>query len=384
MKYIGLMSGTSVDAIDVALLEFSDERAFALTASHVHPSPAGVRDEAQALTRSLENELERAAELDVAMGEVFAEAVLTLLQREQLRPTEIHAIGSHGQTLRHRPEARHPFSIQIGNPAVIAERTGITTVADFRPRDMAAGGQGAPLAPAFHQARFSQRGANRAIVNIGGIANITWLSADDETVLGFDTGPGNTLLDNWIHKHQQLAYDRDGKWGSQGNLHPGLLEVLLRDSYFNRPPPKSTGREYFNLAWLEPQLDQPHASLSPEDIQATLVQLTAETIAVGLRTLLPGEVDEVYVCGGGAYHPGIMASLSERMAPVPVHTTRALGLDPEWVEAAAFAWLASRTLNAQPGNLPTVTGARQAVILGGIWHANRAAMDELDAYWDGG
>jgi anhydro-N-acetylmuramic acid kinase len=242
-------------------------------------------------------------------------------------------------------------------------------VADFRQRDMAAGGQGAPLAPAFHAVQFRTAKHNRAILNIGGIANVTYLPADaGKPVIGFDTGPGNTLLDQWIARHRSERYDRDGHWAESGKPSPELLEVLLSDPYFAKLPPKSTGREHFHPGWLERALARFNSLPSPEDVQATLLHLTARSIARAVRQYLP-VVDELYVCGGGAHNRALMALLAEQFIPLPVQSTEALGLHPDWVETAAFGWLAHQAVEGRPGNLPSVTGARRPVVLGGIYKA---------------
>jgi anhydro-N-acetylmuramic acid kinase len=366
MHYIGLMSGTSVDGIDAALVSIPLNGQLTLLASHQHPFPAALRDAIQALMQPGPNEIERAGELDVQMGRLFAEAAHALLAKSGVSASSIRAIGSHGQTIRHRPRAAYPFSRQIGNPSVVAEETGITTVADFRARDLAAGGQGAPLVPAFHQWFFREPGINRAIVNIGGIANITWLpAADSSAVLGFDTGPGNTLLDQWITRHRNEPYDRDGNWAASGRAQDDLLARLMADDYFAKAPPKSTGREHFNLAWLEQQFV---GQLAPEDIQATLAELTAASIAQDIKSL-PKKIDEIYVCGGGHHNRHLLARLRALLPGMPVASTETIGLDPDWVEAAAFAWLAHQTLAGHAGNLPSVTGARHPVLLGGIYLA---------------
>ena len=365
MHYIGLMSGTSVDGIDAALVSIPPAGGFAVVATHQHPLPDTVRLAIQSLMQPGTNEIDREGELDMQLGGLFAEATAALLRKSGMPPSQIRAIGSHGQTIRHRPQAAHAFSRQIGNPSVIAETTGITTVADFRARDMAAGGQGAPLVPAFHAALFRKAGANRAIVNIGGIANITWLAGDARTeVIGFDTGPGNTLLDLWTKQQLGRAYDQDGAWASSGKVLPALLTRLLDDSYFRQRPPKSTGREHFHLEWLAHHLASNEA---PQDVQATLAELSARSIADALRRLLPGTPQEVYVCGGGAHNRDLRVRLQAALGQIPLATTAALGLDPDWVEAAAFAWLAHQTLAGHPGNLPSVTGARRPVVLGGIY-----------------
>jgi anhydro-N-acetylmuramic acid kinase len=365
--YIGLMSGTSVDGIDAVLVAFDGHSHPTVLATHQHALPDDVRSAIQALMQPDSNELDREGELDMQLGHLFAEAALELLRAGGLPATQIRAIGSHGQTIRHRPRAGHPFTRQIGNPSVIAERTGITTVADFRARDMAAGGEGAPLVPAFHAGLFRQSGVDRAIVNIGGIANITWLPGSSaETVTGFDTGPGNTLLDGWIFQHDGRRHDPDGAWAASGAVLEPLLTRLLADEYFGKAPPKSTGREHFHLAWLQGRLRGDEAA---RDVQATLAELTARSLGSALTGLLPRPPREIYVCGGGAHNRDLLARLTRQLAGIPLATTAALGLDPDWVEATAFAWLAHQTLAGHPGNLPSVTGARRPVVLGGIYLA---------------
>jgi len=364
MHYIGLMSGTSVDGIDAALVMIPANGQLTLLATHQHPFPAPVRDAIQALMRPGPNEIDREGELDVQLGRLFAKAAEALLAKSGVGASSIRAIGSHGQTIRHRPHATHPFSRQIGNPSVIAEETGITTVADFRSRDLAAGGEGAPLVPAFHRWLFHKPGVSRAIINIGGIANVSWLPATEgQAVLGFDTGPGNTLLDQWIARHRNEPYDRDGAWAACGRVQEDLLTQLMADEYFTKAPPKSSGREHFNLAWLEQQLA---GKLAPEDIQATLAELTASSIAQSLN-LLPEKTGEIYVCGGGGHNRHLLNRLRALIPGIPIATTDALGLHPDWVEATAFAWLAHQTLAGHAGNLPSVTGARRPVLLGGIY-----------------
>lgn len=378
MYYIGLMSGTSIDGIDAALLRFPPPGGIALTATHTHAYPPEVRTQIESLLRSGDNEVERFGHLDHRLGELFAEAVNAVLHQAGVRAAEVVAIGSHGQTVRHCPAGTNPFSLQAGSPAVIAERTGITTVADFRAADIAAGGQGAPLVPAFHQALFQAAGHGRVILNIGGIANITWLPPDvAQPVLGFDTGPGNTLLDNWIARQCGEPYDRDGRWAATGRPVPELLEQLLDDPYFARPAPKSTGREYFHLEWLDRHLRAFARPTAPADVQATLVGLTAGGIARAVQSL--HGMEEVFVCGGGAHNRTLMARLAHDLGGIKLETTAAIGLHPDWVEAAAFAWLAYRTLQGQTGNLPSVTGARHAAILGGIYPAPGRAQAGITA-----
>lgn len=369
MHYIGLMSGTSVDAIDAALVSISTDGKPVLVTSHAHPIPPEFRGEIQALMRAGANEIERHGELDMALGELFAAAANEVLRLSGLGKKDIRAIGSHGQTLRHRPRASHPFTLQIGNPSMIAERTGIATVADFRARDIAAGGEGAPLVPAFHRMMFHSKHCNRVILNVGGIANVTYLPADPSPpVSGFDTGPGNTLLDRWMGRHNARDCDDAGQWAASGKSSKALLEQMLADGYFALAPPKSTGREYFNLDWLDAHLEKISPAPSAADVQATLLQLTALTIAEAIRRFLP-QTGEVYVCGGGAHNRELMAALTKNFTGLPVTTTAALGLHPDWVEAVAFAWLAHQTLEGRPGNIPSVTGARREVVLGGVYPA---------------
>lgn len=363
--YLGLMSGTSVDGIDAVLTDLQDTRP-RLVAAQTFPWPDTLQ---QAIVDTLDNphrvSLDALGQLNAALGDAFADAALALIQTTGLKATEINAIGSHGQTLYHAPAARSPFSMQAGDASRIAERTGITTVADFRSRDIAAGGQGAPMVPAFHHALFNQPGTNRAILNIGGIANLTFLPAAADPVLGFDTGPGNTLMDAWIHKHRQLDFDKDGAWAASGSLSTALLDLLMQADYFKLAPPKSTGRELFRLSWLEETLENGFATLAANDVQATLCELTAASVAAALETYLPG-TDELYVCGGGAHNRYLMQRLGELTGSCSVATTEQLGLHPDWVEATAFAWLAQQTLSGKAGNLPSVTGADHAAVLGAI------------------
>ena len=366
MYYIGLMSGTSVDGIDAALVSIPDDGPLTLKATQQQSFPPAVRNAIQSLMLPGNNEIDQAGELDMQLGKLFAEAVHVLLRKTGIEAKDIRAIGSHGQTIRHRPRATHPFTLQIGNPSVIAEQTGITTVADFRARDMAAGGQGAPLVPAFHRWFFHKPGVNRVILNLGGIANITGLPADVQgAVLGFDTGPGNTLLDQWMLQNRGERYDSGGEWAASGKVNEELLKCLLADEYFSKAPPKSTGREHFHRAWLDHRLT---GKFSAPDVQATLAELTTRSIVQALD-FLPAKADEIYVCGGGSHNRHMMDRLQAQLPNIRVATTEAVGLDPDWVEAVAFAWLAQRTLSGQPGNLPSVTGAKRSVILGGVYPA---------------
>lgn len=363
------MSGTSVDAVDSALLRCAGNH-FELLATREHPIPAKLKQRVASISHSGEGEIERMGVLDRDLGSLFAEATRQLLTSASVKAAQITAIGSHGQTIRHRPpssasRASDSFTLQIGDPNTIAEQTGITTVADFRRRDMAAGGEGAPLAPAFHAWAFTKEGVNRAIVNIGGIANATLL-AGNELHAGFDTGPGNTLMDHWISRHRDANYDQDGQWAASGKVADDLLQSLLSHPYFNKTGPRSTGKEAFNLAWLEGRIGA--TQLTPEDIQATLLELTASSIATALRQSVI-DIKEVYICGGGAHNLALMSRLAQLLEPATVASTTQIGMDPDWVEAATFAWLASRTMNSLAGNAPVVTGAAGLRVLGAIYPA---------------
>jgi anhydro-N-acetylmuramic acid kinase len=366
--YIGLMSGTSADAVDAALVEFSDPRRMALIHAISRPLEASLQ--AQLLALGQDESLVAPGELgalDERVGLTFAEAAGALLKESGTDPGRVRAIGSHGQTVHHAPDAPLPFSMQIGDPNAIAERTGITTVADFRRRDMAAGGQGAPLVPAFHHALFADAEEPRCIVNIGGIANITLLpAAKGAPVTGFDTGPGNALMNAWAQIHRGEPYDRDGRWATEGRINEALLQSFLSDPFFRRPPPKSTGREYFNAGWLRRRLEEFPGQPKPADVQRTLCELTARGIALGLAEWGDGG-ERVLLCGGGAHNPALRGALKSILAAHAVTTTSAYGLDVDWVEACAFAWLAMRTVNGLPGNLTAVTGARGQKVLGGIY-----------------
>lgn len=365
--YIGLISGTSVDGIDAVLTEFIGDKISVLDGL-TFPIPTSITQQIKQLMLPGENEIDRMGIVDQSLGELFAESALTVLEKNNIRKEDISAIGSHGQTIRHRPSGslEKAFTLQIGDPNMIAHLTGITTVADFRRRDMAAGGEAAPLVPAFHAATFSCHNSTRIILNIGGISNITVISPNKET-FGFDTGPGNALMDDWIFEQRKLPYDKNGEWAKTGTVNETLLNSLLADEYFQKPHPKSTGREFFSLPWLKRILEK-YPALLPSDIQRTLLEFTAASVANDIKKLTKNG-DEVYVCGGGAFNTQLMLRLSELMPDHKVDTTARLDVDPNWVEGAAFAWLARQTMNKKPGNLPAVTGAERAVILGGIYQA---------------
>lgn len=358
--YVGLMSGTSMDGIDAALVDCLTRKPH-LVATHSKPWPDSIRPQlaqAQQLNDEAVFELQ---ELDRAIAEQFAEATLELLAIAGTDASEVIAIGSHGQTIRHRPHAEKPFSLQLGNGQRIADLTGIRTVSDFRTADIEAGGEGAPLASAFHQAVLRSSRENRCVINIGGISNITLLPADEsQPVTGYDTGPGNNLMDGWIKQHKGLPYDNHGEWARSGQINHSLLSGLKADEYFQLPPPKSTGFEYFNQDWLR-QHDVD--ALPAEDVQATLCELTATTIA---DAILASSIDvkRVLICGGGVHNMYGLERLQSQLANIPVESTQMHSVHPDWVEAMAFAWLAQCNIENRPGNLPSVTGARESVVLG--------------------
>lgn len=374
--YIGLMSGTSLDGIDAALVNLSDERV-ELVAFEYLPFSIEIQRELQQLSApNALITLQDFGEMDTRLGHWFAQVVKNLLKRQNLPESTIKAIGSHGQTVYHSPSALFPFSLQIGDPNCIAQQTGITTVADFRRRDIAAGGQGAPLVPAFHEAVFHCETETRCIVNIGGIANVTVLPAElTKTVLGFDTGMGNVLLNQWIQRHCQDCYDADGAWANTGKIDFELVEILKQEPYFELPPPKSTGVDYFSLSWLEKQCDL--RKYKSEDVQASLCYLTAITICEAIKRFAP-DVARILVCGGGVHNAYLMKLLTEN-APCIVQSTAEFGLHPDHVEAIAFAWLAKQTLNQKTGNLQAVTGAKEAVVLGGIYNGSHTIRTQIDS-----
>jgi anhydro-N-acetylmuramic acid kinase len=361
--YLGLISGTSADGIDAALVRF--EPHLEVVAARTDPYAKALHGRVLALaTRGAVLALDDLGQLDVELGAAFADSALSLLHEAGIHPNAVVAIGSHGQTVCHHPSGACPFTLQIGDPNVIAERTGITTIADFRRADVAAAGQGAPLLPALHAAVFANPEIPRAILNLGGIANVTVLAPGRE-VLGFDTGPANCLLDAWAARHLGTSRDEGGAWARSGNVDHELLARWLSDPYFTAAPPKSTGREVFNLDWLDPQLP---AGIAPVDVQATLLRRSARSIADAIRAHGSG-AREVYVCGGGVHNSALMEALREECPDLRVDTTAALGLDPDYVEAVGFAWLARARLANLPGNLPSVTGARGPRILGAIYSA---------------
>ncbi|SIT11622.1 anhydro-N-acetylmuramic acid kinase [Neptunomonas antarctica] len=363
--YIGVMSGTSLDGIDVAAVCIDDQ--FSFLAAQCIDIPAELRRQILALTQAADNEIERMGRLDIDLGKLFAASINQLIKTADIDIKRIAAVGCHGQTIRHRPQAG--FTLQIGDPNTIAEITGLTTISDFRRRDLANGGQGAPLVPAFHNCIFRSAEKNRVILNIGGMSNITVLRAKTaSSVIGYDTGPGNVLLDAWINKHSGTPYDKAGQWANSGQHNQRLLQALLNLPFFTEPPPKSTGREQFNLDWLERVISDNGFKISPVDIQATLLEMTARSIADAINAENLSD-PELYICGGGVHNHTLVKRLGELIHTTGITTTEELGLHPDWVEASAFAWLAHQTLNQLTGNLPSVTGATQERILGGIYQA---------------
>lgn len=353
------MSGTSLDGVDAVVLEIDDVGCKVIDTQFT-PFPTQLRQELLELHHSGENELERACLAANTLSNLYANAIQLLLEKSPVKKSDIQAIGCHGQTIRHRPEMG--FTLQIVNPALLAELAGITVIADFRSRDIAAGGQGAPLVPAFHQAVFQHPQLNRIVINIGGIANLTYLPTDKQ-VIGFDSGPGNMLMDAWIYKIKGQPYDENGSWAASGNLIQPLLGKLLSEPYFDELPPKSTGRDLFNLSWLLSQLDQEY---SPADVQRTLLELTAQSIAHAIEKNCK-DAEEIYLCGGGAYNQLLVTRLRDLLQPVKIGFSDALGIAVNSVEGAAFAWLAHQTMQQKPGNLPVATGARGPRILGAIY-----------------
>jgi anhydro-N-acetylmuramic acid kinase len=359
--YIGIMSGTSLDGIDVALVEFKADRPL-LLASHYQPYPRPLKDELLELHQPGFDEIHRLQLASIALANAYAAATHALLNKEGIPPHHIQAIGCHGQTIRHRPE--QGYTVQLGNAALLAELTGIHVVSDFRSRDIAAGGQGAPLVPAFHDMMLRHPAIHRVILNLGGIANLTDLKPGRGTT-GFDSGPGNLLLDSWIGKQLGRPYDENGEWAASGKAIPELLQRMLAEPYFSAPPPKSTGRDLFNLAWLEARLE---GTESPADVQATLLALTCDSIALAIERFCAG-AEELHLCGGGAHNSALASRLRLRLPHCQIVRSDELGIPADWMEAVAFAWLARQTMNLRPGNLPAATGASHPCVLGAIYPA---------------
>jgi len=369
--YIGLMSGTSLDGVDAVLVEFGSGKSPAITLrAHQHaPFPPVLRRELLALNTADGNELQRAELAANSVARAYADVVATLLDRSGVAAREVHALGAHGQTVRHRPREFDAtgYTTQLLNGALLAELTGIDVVCDLRRRDVAAGGQGAPLAPGLHAALFAVAGEPRAVLNLGGIANLTLLAADGG-VLGFDCGPANGLLDAWCERHRGQAFDDAGQWSASGRVIAPLLASMLADPYFGSPPPKSTGRDLFNLAWLDAQLARCASAAAAVDVQATLAALTVQSIAADVWRHAADTV-LLLVCGGGAHNLHLMTGLAAQLPGVRVTTTASFGLPVDQVEAVAFAWLAQRFVERLPGNIVSVTGARGARVLGALYPA---------------
>ncbi|MBS0288477.1 MAG: anhydro-N-acetylmuramic acid kinase [Proteobacteria bacterium] len=367
--YIGLMSGTSMDGIDAVLVAFDNSNhQVRLIASHLQEIPQTLKQETLDITLGESDaNFKKVAALDIQFGQLFAQSVAFILQKAQIKKENVTAIGSHGQTLWHHPYPPFPYTVQIGCPNVIAKRTGITTVADFRRGDLALQGQGAPFVPPFHQwltQGFKEKNTQYVFLNIGGIANIS-LFPNQSTCLGFDTGPGNGLMDAWIFKQRQQAYDNQGAFANEGQVHAALLTAFLSDPYFAKLPPKSTGKDYFNLDWLKKYLTA-FPAISSQDVQATLLELTASTIAFAI--LQHHTHAQILVCGGGSYNPILMNAVQRHLGPTfIVKSTESYGLAPEWIEATCFAWYAKQRLENKSIDLTCITGASKPTILGAIY-----------------
>lgn len=363
--YIGIMSGTSLDGVDLALVDF-DYSPPKIVASDFTPMPENLRQKLTALLDSGETSLQNLGEIDHQLGWLYADSVNHFLTKQSLSSEQIQAIGCHGQTIWHSPTSTFPFTMQIGDMNLVAAKTRITTIADFRRKDMAMGGQGAPLVPAFHQSIFADKNRFTVVLNIGGISNVSVLSPN-RPLIGYDVGAGNTLMDSWIEQHQNKRYDKNGDWARSGQVSNELLAHLLDEPFFQQPAPKSTGRELFNLTWLNKKLEK-HTALLPQDIQRTLLEFTAVSITDELHTLNTQHLPcLLLVCGGGAHNTLLMERLHALLPSWQVSITTEFGLHVDFVEAAAFAWLAYQRMQGLPSNAPTVTGAKSAVSLGVIY-----------------
>ncbi len=366
--YLGLMSGTSQDGVDAALVTL-DSRGYEIHGTSTTPYPASIRQRIETLLANSTVSLEELGGLDVAIARFFADCALRLLDESGHDPGSVAGIGHSGHTVFHRPDGQEAFTLQLGDPSTVAARTGITTVGHLRQMDIALGGQGAPLAPAFHQWAFADPGERRAVVNIGGIANVSIL-VSGRAPLGFDTGPGNTLLDRWAQRCIGRPYDHDGAWSRTGHVHSGLLDEMRSDPFFRLPAPKSTGLEHFNLDWLKAALERTTERPCDADVQATLVELTAATIALATRDA-GRRPHRVILCGGGARNGALRQRLAAHLEGIPVESSGHHGIEPEWVEAVLFAWLSRARLRGETGNVPAVTGARRAAMLGGVYYGGR-------------
>ncbi len=367
--YIGVMSGTSMDGVDCALVSIKNEQTI-LLAHDFTPMPQQLKEQLLAVCLNQATNIESIGRLDHQLGHLFADAVLSLLEKSNTAPCDVVAIGNHGQTLFHQPTGSTPFTMQLGDANIIAAKTKITTIADFRRKDLALGGQGAPLVPAFHRALFEVKDASVVVLNIGGISNISVLQPNTP-VTGYDTGPGNMLMDAWIYSQQGKKYDHNAEFALSGQVNNALLNLLLEEPYFSLSAPKSTGRELFNLDWLQTQLTQFSAKtqLASCDVQATLAEFTAVSIANEVLKYAHGPQPQLLVCGGGACNPLLMKRLQQRLPDWSVNTTSSKGVDSDYMEAMAFAWLAYRRQHNLPSNVPEVTGASQLASLGVIYPA---------------
>lgn len=364
--FVGLLSGTSMDAVDALVADFSQQHP-QIIATHNEPFPKSLKESLLAVAHNQNAPLYEVAQLDVQMGQFLGHAVIRLLDLHHINRPQIIAIGSHGQTICHKPDENPPFTVQIGDPHHIVAITGIQTIADFRRRDIALGGQGAPLTPAFHQAFFSSEQENRAVVNIGGICNATFLyKSHQQPTIGFDTGPGNILLDSWIRYHLNKEYDKGGAWAASGQPNKLLLERMLADPYFQKPAPKSTGREYFNINWAQSLLDQLDTTIEPQDVQATLVQLTVNALANDIQQHLPTP-GTVILCGGGAYNDYLRMRLAQQLPNFVIEDSQSYGIPPQWLEAVAFAWFAKQTVDHHIIDLKEITGAKTPSLIGTIY-----------------
>lgn len=366
--YIGIMSGTSLDGVDLALAHFENGQTHCI-ATFEYPLPEQLKQQTLDICQGQPTTLQQIGSLNQQFAYLYADAINQFLASQNLTPSDITAVGCHGQTVFHEPNGKFPFTTQIGDGNTIAVRTGITTVADFRSKDIALGGQGAPLVPAYHQTLFPFNDATKIVLNIGGIANISVLSRDGE-VLGYDTGPGNILMDAWINKHLAKPFDHDGRFAQSGLVNKELLTLLLSDSYLKLPPPKSTGREHYNLEWLNQQLGLLNSDLLPQDVQATLLEFTAITIAEQCLVHQQSSNNQLLVCGGGANNCVLMKCLKNLLPHWQLTTTDEHGISGDYMEALAFAWLAHRRIHNLPSNLPKVTGASRATSLGVVYNAD--------------
>lgn len=360
--YIGLLSGTSMDAIDAAIIDFSSDSPLIIN-THSHPIPKDLQDKTRVLYTSGDNEIEQLGQLDIEWGNLFGQAVIRLLAQSNCTRDKIIAIGSHGQTIRHHPHGKTPFTLQIGDPNTIATLSGINTVADFRRMDIACGGQGAPLAPAFHRHLFQDKDHDTFVINIGGISNITYIPSNSRLpIIGYDTGPGNTLMDAWSRRHLNRPYDENGAWAMQGKVNLTLLSQLLTDPYFSQLPPKSTGPEYFHLNWIG------NDDSAPENIQRTLLELTAQTISQEVIRLRKTNHTRVLICGGGARNHALLERLETILgACFSIETTDQHGIASDWLEAMLFAWLAKMRIEETALDLSHITGSTQKKVLGGLF-----------------